>query len=62
MCIYTAPEQMVFMCHRQSGLVVAGGRGYSADAGSIIRIVLDLTCKRGSVGQSKGLLIPRSSV
>ena len=24
--------------------------------------VLDLTCKRGSVGQSGGLLIPRSSV
>ena len=23
---------------------------------------LDLTCKRGSVGQSEGLLVPRSSV
>ena len=27
-----------------------------------IRTYIDLTCKRGSVGQSEGLSIPRSSV
>ena len=27
-----------------------------------ISLILDLTCKRGSVGQSEGLSIPRSSI
>ena len=27
----------------------------------VANLVLDLTCKRASVGQNKGLLIPRSS-
>ena len=28
----------------------------------LLQYIIDLTCKRGSVGQSKGLSIPRSSV
>ena len=49
------------VCHH-NGTPEPGGSRVASDFAKTVYIYSDLTCKRGSVGQSEGLSIPRSSV